>query len=423
MPAVHSRSFLALAPAYVVALTAHVASQRESRAELRKWWPTAAVLVLAAAGVIGVLVPRGSAAFGDYSSVWSSFSITGIPRWAAYHAADLALFLGLLPIALLPCLLVALYRRGRELGSHAFLAVFCAATLFALLVAGAFASTGHTQNRVYDRYLFYVVPLWLIAGAVWLREGAPRPRIAAATGIALLLAVITVFPFDTYVVDDASKQLHAAGTPLWAHLGSWATGHGQTGHRAIEAVAILAAGLAYLLPRRITWTLASLVAAVFVANSVTLWRHDINDWQPAIGPHDTGVRWVDRIVPNDQTVLILDVVGPRCTGQTSTAGALAEFFNDRIDREARVGGPAYGGVPSFSVRVGRNGHLVRASGQVVTTNWVVAPRGVKLRATPIAHGTRQHLVLWHTPGTLAVDAQSNGELRSQACTPASPGAS
>jgi hypothetical protein len=416
--------FIALLPAYVVGLVAVIAAQRSDlrRDQLRRLWPSAALFLLAAVGVIGVLLLRGGSALGDYSFVVRYFSLTGIPRWAEYHLADLALFLGLLPLALLPCLLVALYRRGRAPGSHAFLAVFCAATVFALLVAGVFGSTSQTQGRIYDRYLFYVVPLWLIAVAVWLQEGAPRPRKAAVLGGGLLLAVIAVFPFDTFVVDDASKQLHAAGTPLWAHLGSWATSHGQTGHRAIGAVAILAAGIAYLIPRRIAWTLAPLVATVFVANSAMLWRHDINDWQPAIGPHDTGVRWVDKVVPNEQTVLILNVSGPRCSGQSSTASVLAEFFNDRIDREARLGLPAYGGIPSFSVRVGRNGHLVRASGRVVTTRWVIAPDGVKLRGAPVARGTRQHLVLWHTTGTLTVDAHSDGELQSQACPPTSPDA-
>jgi hypothetical protein len=57
----------------------------------------------------------------------------------------------------------------------------------------------------------------------------------------LLLGALALLPFDVYVVDDASKELHAAGTPIWTHLGDLAVAHGQTGHRAIEVAAVLAA--------------------------------------------------------------------------------------------------------------------------------------------------------------------------------------
>jgi len=414
--------FIVLLAAYALSLAAAVAIQpdRRRRADVRELWPTAMLLVMGTVAAVVLLMFRRSSTLGDYSFLWRSYSIGAVARWTGYHAADLALYVGLLPVALLPCVLVALHRGGRR-ASEVFLPVVCTVTTLALLAAGAFGSTPYSQSRLYDRYVFYVIPLWLIAGAVWLREGAPRPRGAAAAGVSLLLGVIVVFPFDTYVVDDAAKQLHAAATPLWAQLESWAVGHGQTGHRAIAVVALVAVALAYVVPRRFAWTLAVPIVAVFMANSALLWQHGIDDWDQQVftSPNTTGERWIDDVVPNDETVSMLDVSGPHCDSHLGYAYVLTEFFNDRVDSEARVGVPAYGDIPSFPLHVTPDGRLVRSSGKTLTAQWLVAPRGVELKGTRAAVGTLQRLVLWHIEGPVRVRAGSDRQLEADACEPGS----
>jgi len=415
--------FAALLPALLVALALVAAFRPElrRRRKLARLWPTGVVLVAGAALVAIEAAMRGRRVLGDYSFVWRSYSFVGVGRWSEYHAADLALYLGLVPFALLPCVLVALHGRGRRESprNHAFLAVFCSANAFALLVAGAFGSTSYAQSRLYDRYVFFVIPLWLVAGAVWLRAGAPRPRTAAIVGIAMVLAVIAVFPVDTYVVGDASKQLHAAGTPLWAHLDSWAGRIGQTGHRLLWLAAAAAAVLAYVVPRRRAWTLALPVAAVFLANSVFLWQHNIEDWnqvRAVFGHSMTGERWIDDAVPDDQTVAMLAVGGSgRCADRLNYAYTYSEFFNDRVDQEARVDLPSYGDIPSSSVTVGRNGRLAAPSSRAVTARWWVVPNGVRVNGRLVARGTREHLALWHTDGPVTFAARSNRELTDEAC--------
>jgi hypothetical protein len=414
--------FAVLLPAYLLALAAVAASRRDRRRwdELRRLWPTAALALAAVVVAAGVLVTRGSSVLGDYAFVVRSYDAAGVARWSGYHLADLALYLGLVPMALLPCILLAVHRSAAA-GARAraaFLALFAASNLAALLVAGAFSSTPFSQSRVYDRYVFYVVPLWLIAAAVWLREGAPRPAKAAVLGTMLLLAAVVVFPFDTYVVDDASKQLHAAGTPIWARLGTWAVGHGQTGHRMIAVVAIAAVTLALLVPRRAAWTLVLPVVAVFAANSVMLWRHGIDDRNQHVfaSRNDPERHWIDDRVPGDQTVAMVDVLGPHCNSRLAYAYALTEFFNDRVDLEARLRLLGYGDIPSTRVRVGRSGKLVRPSGRALRARWVVVPDGVELDGSRVADGTRQHLVLWRTDGAVTVDARSNRQLENRACT-------
>src|SRR5207247_6531094 len=131
------------------------ALRRERRERLHDLAPTAAVAVLALAGAAGALLWRGASTFGDYAFLWRSYNVLGVVRWFDYHAADLALYLGLIPFALLPAGIAALYRRARA-GSDAhaaLLAVFVTANVSALLAAGAFASTPYSQSHVYDRYV------------------------------------------------------------------------------------------------------------------------------------------------------------------------------------------------------------------------------------------------------------------------------
>ena len=51
----------------------------------------------------------------------------------------------------------------------------------------------------------------------------------------------------------------------------------------------------------------------------------------------------------------------RCADRLNYAYTYSEFFNDRVDQEARVDLPSYGDIPSSSVTVGRNGRLARTN--------------------------------------------------------------
>jgi hypothetical protein len=316
-----------------------------------------------------------------------------------------------------------LYRRARA-GSaphRAILVVFVSTTVLALLVAAVFASSPSSQGRLYDRYVFYVVPLWLIVTAVWLREGAPRPRRALGLGAALLLGALAALPFDVYVVDDASKELHAAGTPIWAHLENWAVAQGQTGHRAITLVVVLAAAAVFAIPRRRAWTLALPLVAVFATNSALLWTHGIRDNNGGVFESQSSVSrsWIDQVVPDNESVALLQVQPSGCQRQLGYAYLLTEFFNDRVDSMPQLGVAPYGGLPSDVVDVNSAGQLIDADGQTLTARWIVAPSGVEVRGTPVAEGTTDHLVLWRVQGeSVKMLARSNRQVEAQACNTA-----
>lgn len=405
--------FAVLYPAYLLALAA---SNRHRSRDLRV---TGAVTGLGLLAVGGELIARGASSLGDYSFLWRSYDLGGVARMVDYHLALLALYLGLIPLVLLPAAITLFYRKARagSAAHRAFLVVFISTTFLALLVAAVFASSGSSQGRLYDRYVFYVVPLWLILGADWLREGAPRPRRALGLGVVLLLGALAALPFDVYVVDDASKELHAAGTPIWTHLGNWAVAHGQTGHRAVALVAVLASAAVFAVPRRRAWTLGLPLVAVLAANSALLWTHGIRDNNGVFGTDSSASRsWVDRIVPDNESVTLLQVQPSGCQRQLGYAYILTEFFNDRVDAMPQLGGQPYGGLPDETVHVSQAGQVVDTGGNLLTANWVVAPSGVEVRGTPVAEGTTDRLVLWHVPsGRVEVRARSDHEVKSQAC--------
>jgi len=409
--------FAVLYPAYLLALVA------AGRRRLRDLALTGAVIALGIVVGGGLLIARGASSLGDYASLWRSYDVTGVARMADYHVAELALYLGLIPLVVLPAVIAVLYRGARSASAahRALLAVFVSTSLLAILVAAVFASSPSSQGLLYDRYVFYVVPLWLIVTAVWLREGAPRPRWALGLGAVLLLGALAAMPFDVYVVDDASRQLHAAGTPVWAQLESWAVAHGQTGHRAIALVAVLAVAAVFTTPRRRGWTLALPLVAVFAANSALLWSHGIRDNNGDVfeSPSSASRGWIDAVVPDDQSVTLLQVQPLGCQRELGYAYMLTEFFNDRVDSMPQLGVAPYGGLPTEIVHVSRGGQLVETDGQTLKTRWVVAPSGVEVHGTAVAEGTTDHLVLWRVDGeSVKMLARSNRQVESQACTTA-----
>ncbi len=412
--------FAVLYPAYLAALSASLVSEPTGsrRKRLLGLWPSGISLAIVSVVLSALLASRGASALGRYDDLWRSYDLGGVVRWFAYHAADLGLYLGLFPLVLLPAILVALYRGGAAESARrrAFLFVFAAVTAGMLLVTAAFASTPFSEDRLHDRYLFYVVPLWLIAGAVWIRDGAPRPRAALGAGVVLLLGFIAVLPFDRLAANDPWRQLEAAGTPVWGRLASWTIGHGLSGHRAIGIVTVVVAVLAILLPTRFAWTFAAPVAASFLVNGALLWHHsfDASRWHVFADRSDAALAWVDGAVPSGAEVTVADVSSVRCP-QFGYAYPLTEFYNDRIGLVAQFSRPPANALPTEWVKVGSDGRLVGRSGRPLVADWVVLPPGVRPRGRPVAEGTRGHLVLWRVPGVIAVGAGSERKLAARAC--------
>jgi Dolichyl-phosphate-mannose-protein mannosyltransferase len=173
--------------------------------ELRRLWPTAALLLFGGLLYIVYKQVRGEAiatGLGPYQTLARlHYPLLPSARWAVKHLAELGLALGLIPIAALIVLAwLALAGKATSNAERCFLAVVPAAMLWVLAEVGAFAAT--VTPFAFERYTFYLEPLLLIAFVVWLARGLPRPRIVTAVAVAVPTLLILALNLDSAIVPD-----------------------------------------------------------------------------------------------------------------------------------------------------------------------------------------------------------------------------
>ena len=102
-----------------------------------------------------------------------------------YHLADLEIYLAVVPLAVAPIVLWQLCapRRAGRTREAASLRSSSRSTPRAAVRDRRVREHGRSAyDRLHDRNIFYLAPLWLILFAVWLADGLPRPLVATAIG-------------------------------------------------------------------------------------------------------------------------------------------------------------------------------------------------------------------------------------------------
>jgi hypothetical protein len=386
-----------------------------TRAAARAYWPTAASLLLAAA-VFAVPLVGGSSPLGAYEVLWRSYDPLVVTKWFLYHLADLDLYLAVVPFAVAPIVLAGLVRRGRSgsAAAAAFAALVVAANVVGLAVVAVFASTEHGFDRLHDRNIFYLVPLWLLVLALWLAWGLPRPLLATVAGAVLALGLAAFLPFR-YI--SAEVGVDVVPSALWARVQELADGSGRT-VLGLAAVALVLA--AALLPRRLWPVFPAAVAAALVATAVLAWERQIDAPENAVFEGAASNRsWIDEQLPADAHVTKLYLDSPSCaaSGVTRHGLYLSEFFNGAVKRGAYIGDSIPDGLPIEQVNVGRDGTFVIApGGQPLVADYVYTQPGIELEGRQLGTGTTAGLVLWQVDGPVrASRASSNAELRTRDC--------
>jgi hypothetical protein len=389
-----------------------------TRAAARTYWPTAASLALAAAIFAAPLV-GGSSPLGAYEVLWRSYDPLVVGKWFLYHLADLDLYLAVLPFAVAPIVLVSLVRRGRagSAASAAFAALVVAANVVGLAVVAVFASTEHGFDRLHDRNIFYLVPLWLAVLALWLAWGLPRPRLETAAGAVLAVGLAAFLPFR-YI--SAEVGVDVVPSALWARVQEVTDGFGRsTLALAVVAVVIAAA----FLPRRLWAVFPATVAAVLLATAILAWERQIDAPENAVFEGTASNRsWIDEALPKGARVTKLYFDGPECPtpGVARHGFYLTEFFNSRVKRAAYVGTSVPDGLPIVHVNVGAQGvFLVDPGGDPLLADYVYTQPGIVLDGRKVTTGTTAGLVLWEVRGPVRVPGVgSNAALAAAACPPA-----
>jgi hypothetical protein len=199
-----------------------------------------AYAALVVVGVALVAAGRLASALGTYSvTAEGNLLPSGMGRSLLEHLAPIGLGLGILPfVAGVAWLLTALVgSRSREQQAFASIATLAIAVL---LVEVTSYDLRFGQGRLHDRYLFYVVPLILIAFGAVLRE-RQWPRWSLGISASLLVASFAVAPVIRYEKFNVDSPVAVLNDSLLDLTGS------VTGARLLLALATIVVTTLFLL--------------------------------------------------------------------------------------------------------------------------------------------------------------------------------
>jgi dolichyl-phosphate-mannose-protein mannosyltransferase len=278
------------------------------RRTLRPYALLYGVVVGGAALILLAQVARG----GSLSSLLGAYKVAGetgydagqVVRFLLWHVAELDLYLGVFPVVAFALLLV----RARTLDPplQALLAATGALSVWVLLVVATFASQ-FAANRIQERNMFFLAPLFLVALLAWLDRGAPRPRAAAALAAIGLGALPAVIPYERFI-ETGVKSDTLMLLPLWEL-------QDRIGLDRVDEIVLLcgllAAAAFLLLPRRFALAFPAAVLVYFALAFPAIQLGKPNGVEQAsIGALFQGIRaehrdWIDRAVPDGAEVALV----------------------------------------------------------------------------------------------------------------------
>jgi dolichyl-phosphate-mannose-protein mannosyltransferase len=379
---------VALVPAIVSApLVLAVFERRGLRATIMRyrWLYGIAIGAVGAAAADEIL---SGGLLGAYSPVGDrSYHAEQVLRYLWWHVAELSLYVLVVPLAALIVLVV----RARTLDARlqAFLAATVSLTVCVVAIVAAFAS--EFSDRIEERNLFYVAPLFCIALLAWIERGAPRPRVLAAISAAVSAAVVLAIPFDRFLTTSAITDTLML-LPFWSL-------QDRVGNDWIRlAAAALAVGLAaafLFVPRRYALVLPLLVLGLWILAVRPIWWGKHGFEQFSRGALFQGIRtaerdWVDEALPSGARAAFL------WTGRTDRFTVNQnEFFNRALGPVYYVSDPTPGGLPETRVRIDpRSGRVTFEDGRPVRDRYLLADSSFEPDGRPLARDRGWGITLW-----------------------------
>jgi hypothetical protein len=368
---------------------------------------------------------------GRYSDVGRTHpSVLRIGKLFIEHLAGLDIAVGVVPFAAALLAAHALRRFGFPRTELVYAAVAFSVVAWVLFLvaydAAGFDATTRVNGsanipRIHERYLIYLVPLFLVGLVAVLRcrrRIAPSRYVAAA---ALAAALPVTIPFglivnNSIVGDSFSMQ-------LFAKVGTVYTPIHQARVVALGFATLLASSLivAAWRPRRwpflsaVPAVLATLIAFVVVSRLVTQ-RFELaanGAMEGGVGPHP---EWVDQAVGHSHVVVV-------SRGGTQIGGLETVFFNLSIDRAYHTCSrpllsPDFGDHGIAADPTGTLEDVEGGSGSIVA-QYAVVPASFRVAGQVVASDDRAGLVLV-APTSQTLVVPPNG--KTIACPPpAAPG--
>jgi len=305
----------------LAALTAPLVVRRP----LRPYAPLYGIVLGGTALLLLAQVVRGgslASLLGAYKVVGESdYDLGQVARFLVWHVAELDLYLGVVPVVAF--VLLAARARSLDGPARAFLAATAALSFWVLLVVSVFASQ-FASNRIQERNMFFLAPLFLLALLVWVDRGAPRPRVAATLAAAAAGALPAVIPFERFI-ETGAKSDTLMLLPLWEL-------QDRIGLDRVDEIVLLvglaAAAAFVLLPRRWAVALPLAVLGYFALAFPAIQLAKPNGLEAAAaGALFQGIRtehrdWIDRALPEGAEAALV------WTGRTDRFTVnLNEFFS------------------------------------------------------------------------------------------------
>jgi len=340
--------------------------------------------------------------FGAYSIVGESeYEPLEVARYFLYHAAELDLYLGVVPVA--ATIVLAAGVRALDAPLQALLAVTLSATFWLVLAVSAFASV--FAQRIQERNVFVVAPLFLVLLLAWVERGAPRPRVVTAAAAVVAAGLVLAIPFERFIETSALSDTLML-LPWW----------NVQDHVTLEWVAELALLLAValaaafvLVPRRYALVLPLVVLAYYAAVFHPIWagKHGIR--QASAGAVFQGIRgvsrdWIDAALPEDARAAVL------WTGRADRFTVNQnEFFNRSVGDVYYTRQPTPGGVGETEVFVDpQNGAVRLTSGETLQTDYLLTDGSITPDGDVVARDDLLGTTLWRIGGDVVSTTSISG---------------
>jgi hypothetical protein len=362
---------------------------------------------LVTAGGLLALLALGStmlpgSLLGAHDRVVHALVFSSAPRRFLYQVAELDLAIGVIPFAafLLTAMLVF---RDPRLSRNARVHVAVAVSFFFwfMLLGALYATQARVHSHVFERYVFYVMPLLFLSLALWMARGLPRPKPWGALVPVVAALLPATLPFTSLL--DGREWGVSSSTPglvPWALLRFAIGAHGLMIVAVLSITTMLAGLVLVVRPEGrqrllvvLTLTLLAVSLTIGVANAALsrLGGTFRNDVDPA---------WIDAAVGSEAEV------GAIWSGdQTKSNNAYRlledQFFNSSVRTVYDLRRPMKPGVPSQPLTVRgarlflRNG---ASAGRPLVLDYVLTEPSIGIVGRPVATSPGSRLVLYRVGG-------------------------
>jgi len=395
-----------LVVAYLAAIVVSVMTQPHPNrlSSLRRFTPTAAILLPLSAVPLCVSLVRGHGAIGWLGArkgALAGLELREVPQWFVFLAADLMLYVAVVPAAASLIVIGLGFSRRASEPVRLFAAVSLPVFLV-MLLAVALVSASFDVDRIgnlNERYVFYVVPLMFVGLAVWIEAALPKPRpwaFLVAAGSCLLVALL---PIDRL---DYNAGLQALALVPWEPLSL--AGPGLALVVGFLAVASAAVWLTCR-PRHVRRLWLLVATSMLLLGLFAVESNAVSAKRTAMAFDSQRATWVDDAVPEGAEVVVL--WNETAARHDSTNGftfwlMVTELFNRSVVRVYRIGPPARyeDTLPSVSVRVGLGGTIVDERGRALRSHFVLSTCRTPVVGRIVAEAPRGVLTLVATRGPI-----------------------